>query len=455
MGYGQNLPDCRSLHERQPSGIHREGAIFSGAIFRLPRRRAVSTLIGGAIVLTLLLTALGTMVLVTQQYDQYQQTANTMAQYRNQQRSENLAAISPGLTIVNSTTISGWGSGCGTRPPAVPIEYNCYNATISNLGTVGVQIMRIYINSTGLAGSGCSSPNPQPCILNPTSAIARYAFNQANRFLNPGEVNYQVTLALPTGVALPDPTPAFPRNTIVIVTSRGNVFSFQWPLQASNFGQSQSAYSQGNMKVAYQATSSGGYDSSHDYYGASGHTFPNGPYCHTETLQNYPAGAGYAEKLTFPAGVVTGTTLYFVNPWITSTILENTRTTFYIYVIIINTGQQAYSPTAGTIDITGPGTGNHLSSLSLLGVYYNGAFYASANSPSIAPGAYYYAIYQITPSYVDVGSQPTSSVMWWGGASITNGLNSKAEDQSYFSGTILLSGLWIRYETSSGNGGCA
>ncbi len=79
-------------------------------IFRLRRRRAVSTIIGGVIVLSLLLTALGTMVFVTQQYDQYEQTVNRMAQYRNQQWSENLVAISPGLTIANST-ISGWGNG--------------------------------------------------------------------------------------------------------------------------------------------------------------------------------------------------------------------------------------------------------------------------------------------------------------------------------------------------------
>jgi len=417
-------------------------------IFRLRRRRAVSALIGGVIVLCLLLTALGTIVLISQQYDQYQQTVSNMAQYSNQQWSENLVAISPGLAIVNST-ISGWStttSTCGSNTGTT--EYNCYNATISNRGTVGVQITRIYINSTGLTGSGCSSPNPQPCILNPSIGIAPYTFNEANQFINPGQVNYRVTLALPTGVALPNPNPAFPKNTIVIATSRGNVFSFQWPFQASIFGQTQSAYSQGNMKVAYTGT----YVSSKDYYGASGNTFPNGPYCHNETLQNYPAGPGYAEKLTNIAGV-TGGTLYFVNPWITSTILESGGTTFYIYVIIINTGQQAYSPTAGSVDITGPGSGNHLSSLSLFGVYYNGAFYPPATSPVIAPGSYYYAIYQI--SYVEVGTPPTSSVMWWGGASITNGLNSNAEDQSFFSGTILVSGLWIRYETSSGTGGCA
>jgi len=257
-------------------------------IFRVWRRRAVSTLIGGMIVLSLLLTALGTMVFVTQQYDQYEQTVNRMAQYHNQQGSEDLVAISPGLAVVNST-ISGWGSGCDGSGVN---KYNCYDATISNLGTVGVQITRIYVNSTGIAGSGCSSPNPAPCILNPTSTISPYAFNQANELLNPGEANHTVLMALPIGVGLPHPTTGstsgstggFPANSIVIVTSRGNLFSFQWPFQVSVFGQSQSAFSTGNMKVAYTGT----FDSKNEpgpiATGSGGSNSGTGSgYCHTES----------------------------------------------------------------------------------------------------------------------------------------------------------------------------
>jgi hypothetical protein len=418
------------------------------------------------IVLSLLLTALAMMVFVSQQYDQYQQTANKMTQLRNQQLSEDLVAISPGLTVVNSTTgsISGWGSGCGIST-AKP-EYNCYNATISNLGTAGVEIMRIYINSTGPAGSGCSystsSPNPQPCILNPTSAIGPYAFNQANRFLNPGEPNHYVILALPTGVALPAPNPAYPQNTILVVTSRGNVFSFQWPFQDSVFGQSQSAFSSGNMKVAYQpsSTSSGGYNSANEpsFTGKATGSI----YCHTESSAPYPAPAGYAEELTGITGLVSGTALYFVNPWITggpmSGSSENTEsimysanngaTTVYIYVVVINTGTTSYTPTVGSLDLMWYGS-NHMDGY-LYGVYYSGAFYTTA--PIIPPGGYYYAIFKIPSSRSNmftIGSAPSTSVMFWGAASITNQL----ETQSYISGTILVSGLWIRYEASQG--GCA
>ena len=58
--------------------------MFRFLIFRLGGRRAVSTMIGGVIILSVLLTALGTMVFVSQQNDQYQQSVNKMAQYENQ-----------------------------------------------------------------------------------------------------------------------------------------------------------------------------------------------------------------------------------------------------------------------------------------------------------------------------------------------------------------------------------
>jgi hypothetical protein len=418
------------------------------------------------IVLSLLLTALGTMVFVTQQYDQYEQTVNRMAQYHNQQGSEDLVAISPGLAVVNST-ISGWGSGCDGSGVN---KYNCYDATISNLGTVGVQITRIYVNSTGIAGSGCSSPNPAPCILNPTSTISPYAFNQANELLNPGEANHTVLMALPIGVGLPHPTTGstsgstggFPANSIVIVTSRGNLFSFQWPFQVSVFGQSQSAFSTGNMKVAYTGT----FDSKNEpgpiATGSGGSNSGTGSgYCHTESSAPYPAGPGYAEKLTGITGYGDSGVLWFLNPWITGgnsqaimNSAETGATTLYIYVLVINTGTTSYNPTAGTIDLTWYGS-NHIDG-PLIGVYYNGNF---ATSPSIAPGSFYYAIFEIKQSSVGIftiGYPPPqdgqNSVMFWGAASITNALGSSAEGNTFFSGTILVSGLWIRYETQSG--GC-
>jgi hypothetical protein len=406
-------------------------------IFRFRRRRALSTMIGGVIILSLLITALGTMVFVSQQYDQYQQSVNKMAQYDSQRLSEYLAFNSPGLTFLTSDAVSGWGSGCTTT-------YNCYNLTVSNLGGVGVQIVRIYINSTR---SGCTPL----CVLNPTSSINSYAFNLANSFLNPGEVNHWLVLALPSAVALPNPNPAFPQNTILVATTRGNVFSFQWPYQIQFFGQSSSAFSSGLLKVAYQKITSSGYDSKNEWgpvAGGSGGTTTSA-YCHHEPLQAYPAASNYAEKLTVSG--LSDNNLYFVNPWVTKTILMSTctdscsgstTTQMYIYAVVINTFKTPYTVNNGTIDLTWYST-NHIDGV-LYGLYYQGHFYRTGSLPSIAPGTSYYVIYQINQiqmAYPPPRSPITdNSVMFWGGAS----LSTTSKDQTYFSGTILASGLWMR-----------
>jgi len=414
------------------------------------RRRAVSTIIGGLIILSLILTALGTMVFVSEQYDQYQQLVKKMEQYDSQQLSESLVINSPGLTLLTSAPSSGWGSGCTT-------SYNCYNISISNVGGVGVQITRIYINSTGAAGLGCSYPNPAPCILNPTSTIAPYAFNRANQFVNTGEVNHAVVFALPLSLAgyptvtLPDPTPAFPQNSILIATSRGNVFSFVWPNPLQIFGQSGSAFSSGIMKVAYTGT----YDSKNEPgLGGSGNSATG--YCHSEPSQSYPAATGYAEKLTGITGYGDSGVLWFVNPWVTSGVLQsvvNGATQMYIYLIVINTGIAAYTPTAGSIDLTWYGS-NHLDG-TLIGVYYKGAFSPACSSSSscssaqsIAQSTNYYAIYEINHSTTKLGNPlpqgGITSAMFWGDASITDWWTSTAENIGYYSATLLIPGLWIR-----------
>ena len=407
-------------------------------IFRFRRRRAVSTMIGGVIILSLLLTALGTMVFVSQQYDQYQQSVNKMVQYGDKQQLENLVANSPGLTpVASNAAVPGWGICTSTT-------YICYNMTVSNLGGVGVQIVRIYINSTG---SGCTSL----CVLNPTASITSYAFNQANSYLNQGEVNHWLVLALPRAVALPNPNPAFPQNTILVATTRGNVFSFQWPYQIQIFGQSGSAFSSGLLKVAYQPIgTSGGYDSIHDYKNASGHT-PTTTYCHNEPLQSYPAASNYAEKLTGITGVKDSNTLYFVNPWVTKAILMSTctescsgsaTTQMYIYAVVMNTFKTAYTVNNGTIDLMWYST-NHLDGI-LYGLYYQGHFYPTGSLPSIAPGTSYYAIYQMNEMQLAYPPPRSpiadNSVMFWGGAS----LSTTSKNETYFSGTILASGFWMR-----------
>lgn len=402
--------------------------------------RAVSTVIGGLIMLTLILSALGTVVLVSEQYDLYQRIDTQMGQYHNQQLSEKLVVNSPGLTLLTSTLAGSWGSGCAGSGAS----YNCYNLTASNLGDVGVQVVRIYINSTG---SGCTTP----CIFNPTTSIASYAFNQAQQFLNPGEVNHALILALPVSILLPSPTPAFPKNTVALVTSRGNVFAFQWPFQLQIYGQSQSAFSSGIMKVAYQSTSStsGGYDSKNEpgVTGGSG----TSTYCHTEPLVSYPAPSYDAEQLNGINGVGAGDSgvLTFVNPWVINTILTSAETIptltnatqMYMYVNIINAGSTAYYPVAGSIDITWY-SADHVDGL-LIGVFYEGKFYASSSTPSIAPETNYYAIFHIDIVKLQNWPPPSNDplpIMYWGAASLTDNY----ENGTYYSASVLVPGLWIR-----------
>ena len=110
------------------------------------RRKAVSSIIGGIIILTLILTALTAMVLVAQQYDTYQTVVNVMSQKDIDRSSEDIIAVYPGITGPQLVSC-GSGNTC-----------NQYNMSLSNLGGIGTQIVRVYINST----SGCDNL----CVFN-------------------------------------------------------------------------------------------------------------------------------------------------------------------------------------------------------------------------------------------------------------------------------------------------
>jgi hypothetical protein len=178
-------------------------------------------------------------------------------------------------------------------------------------------------------------------------------------------------------------------------------------------------------------------------------------------VQNYPAASNYAEELTGISGSgvgVSGGALYFVNPWITDTILDSVADTndtqLYFYVNVINTGQTAYTPTSGSIDLTWY-SADHLDGV-LIGVFYKGKFTSAASALSsglsITPTTSYYAIYEITTTKLNndpsglPSSDNLSSVMFWGDASITDWGQSSpsAESYGYFSATVLIPGLWIR-----------
>jgi hypothetical protein len=420
--------------------------MFRRVLFRLSQRRAVATIMAGLIILSLILTALGTMVFVSQQYDQYQQSINKMVQRQNQGQSENIVANYPGLTIVSSISCGG----CVV-----------YNMSLSNLGGVGVQIARIYITSTG---SGCTSL----CVLNPSSSAptsTSSVFQQSARFLNAGEVNHAVLLYLPSTIgSLPGGSP--PPNTILIVTGRGNVFSFQWPFQIQIGGQSQSAFSAGIVRVAYQSTSSSGYDSKNEP-GLGGTGTKAKGYCHAEpqSTPTYPPGASNAEEVTGVtawsqtlgkvAAIGDSGILWFVNPWVTQPILltaangpSSNTTTLYLAVNITNTGTTTYTIAGGSLDLTWYGS-NHIDG-SLIGIYYNASkatgpqFYSvSTTSQQVAPTTNFQGIFRVTTLTLNTGSggdwPPANAIMFWGSAALTDA----TKDQYFVGGVSLSSGLWI------------
>jgi len=150
------------------------------------------------------------MILITQQFDSYQVAVNKMQQADSDRFAEN-------VRVLNFTT-----NDCEGGP-----SLNCYTLSITNLG-IGTQIARFYINST--QSPGCTTP----CILDPATDATSLRFRAADRHINPGE-SRNITMWLPSSIELP--TWCFIRgtnstygcNSVTFVTTRGRVFSFQWP----------------------------------------------------------------------------------------------------------------------------------------------------------------------------------------------------------------------------------
>jgi hypothetical protein len=131
-----------------------------------------------------------------------------MTQQDVDQLSENLAFPYPGLSNLTSA------SGC---------TCNQYNMYVSNLSGIGTEVARIYITQP----NGWNNPGMPIFVLNPSSTASPYTFSSQTSFINPGEASHQVTIFFPSSVTLDTSAPE--ANSISVVTTRGRVFSFQWP----------------------------------------------------------------------------------------------------------------------------------------------------------------------------------------------------------------------------------
>jgi hypothetical protein len=166
----------------------------------------------------------------------------------------------------------------------------------------------------------------------------------------------------------------------------------------------------GTLMVAYQ----GAYDSSSDS-------------CHKEART----------VLTGISGLQTGSSLSFVNPWLTDAVLtsaDGSHTTMYFLVNATNTKNTSIVASAGTIDLTWYGS-NHIDG-QLFGVYYQGKFYTPGSAPTVTPGSQFYAIFKIND--IELNNFP-GNVFFIGSAAVTN----NQPGATYYSAQLAIDGLWV------------
>ena len=205
--------------------------------------------------------------------------------------------------------------------------------TVSNLGGVGVQIVRIYINSTG---SGCTSL----CVLNPTlhphqvhtrSTKQTSSSTQVKQITRCSYICHHCQLCQAHISTLPEHDPyryeSWKRVLFQVAISNSNgrsesISIFRW----NNEGRI-SVYHR-EFRIQLVRTNPGlCYDSKNEagpVAAGSGGTVTSS-YCHQEPVQAYQAGSTYAEKLTVRSDV-TGGELWFVSPWVTQPIFISAQT---------------------------------------------------------------------------------------------------------------------------------
>jgi len=404
-------------------------------------------MIGGIIILTLFLSALSVMVFISQQYDTYQSTVETMNHSDINAFSENLSPIYPGIYFSSSQTTS-----LGTCNPF------CYQYVLyfSNEAAIGTQVARIYINSTdtrsyspGASGQGVGCGNL--CAFDPASAPQPFHFLASLAFVNPSEYDHQLifytnsTYTLPCSAACG----SYGVNSIAIVTSRGRVFSFQWPIPPTGVA-TISYLTTGVMQIAYQGSGNPGYASTNEPAAisqGSGGTYVAGVYCHSEqNATKVPTGSSYG-------------TLWFVNPWVTMAIFNDAfpttatnHTALFVAVKVTNNQGGTLVITRGNmwLQLILPSQVGITRGLArvltlggpLVGTYYNGLFTPAGSQTTVASTYAVLLIYRVNiwSWAADSTNPPPAGVTYSGMATMTN--DQEGGSPAYFSGTTVLDGLY-------------
>jgi len=169
-------------------------------------RRGISTIIGAAFFITIMLLAFNLMLWQVVQYDSYQQALDKMAQRDKDRLAEQLE-----VSDIFFTT---------STPAHITIS-------LRNIGGISVNVVRIYFDTEPVT------------IVDKGSGGGQFT----GGFLNVGEtgtidVNTQGTSLVSTGI-----------YTLTFVTERGNLFTSYYP-KSSRF-QSSIAYTFGSMRTRY------------------------------------------------------------------------------------------------------------------------------------------------------------------------------------------------------------
>lgn len=186
------------------------------------RRRAVSTMVGGIIILVIFLSALVFTFAITQEYDAYQATVTAMQQKQIDMYSENILASYPG--VVNGT---GSLSGNAYQVTCAGGQCNNYTVLVNNLG-ITAKIVRIYMYQTG---STCN-----PCIFDSAGSPTMNRFRASDGIVNSGEYSHSLVFWLPATISLSSVCTTSVGCKVTIATARGRTFSFAWPFPFSSPG---------------------------------------------------------------------------------------------------------------------------------------------------------------------------------------------------------------------------
>jgi len=213
-------------------------------VYRIVRsRRGISTIIGAAFFITIMLLAFNLMLWQMVQYDSYQQSLDKMVQRDKDRLAEQLE-----VTDIFFTT-------------STPAHITIY---LRNTGGISINIIRIYF-----------APGSPVTIIDKGSGGGHFT----GGFLNVGEsgtidINTQGTTLSSTGT-----------YTLTFVTERGNVFTSYYP--RSSIFQSSIAYTFGSMRTRHAWSASGG-QIAYSTFNSQSWENASIPYPHLSDVSNSP-----------------------------------------------------------------------------------------------------------------------------------------------------------------------